>query len=341
MPNAPAMFLATIAVCSSVLAPAPTHAKEVAQSRDGERWLVAKHQSGQEWLVTYDVTRGTVSGSVASEEGAVLIDCNVIGMADDAFDLACFSAIDEGWTFLTQTRVAREFFEWPPDPEMLHPAPELTVEIAGLEWEKKDDAGGLHDRDNVYAFIGVCRPELGQPAGSVPPSPENQCLPTQAEVDEAGGLGGLCPPGSTCELPAGATTTVWDWLAQVNREGGAGYGGHSDWRLPSIEAGDHDHPICDGREPGWVSFCGVPELELLRPADCNQAPCVDPLLDVACVPGCDLTQCSCTAAGFYLSSVVSAERSTLYAHGLLFSPTRSDIPQGTSHVRAVRTPDGQ
>jgi hypothetical protein len=32
----------------------------------------------------------------------------------------------------------------------------------------------------------------------------------------------------------GSTDTIWDWLADINAEGGTGYAGHNDWRIPNV-----------------------------------------------------------------------------------------------------------
>ena len=32
-----------------------------------------------------------------------------------------------------------------------------------------------------------------------------------------------------------ATDTIWDWLADVNTEGGTGFAGKSDWRIPNVK----------------------------------------------------------------------------------------------------------
>ena len=32
----------------------------------------------------------------------------------------------------------------------------------------------------------------------------------------------------------GSQDTIWDWLDDINTEGGTGYAGYSDWRLPNI-----------------------------------------------------------------------------------------------------------
>jgi hypothetical protein len=32
----------------------------------------------------------------------------------------------------------------------------------------------------------------------------------------------------------GTTDTIWDWRAAINAEGGKGYAGHNDWRIPNV-----------------------------------------------------------------------------------------------------------
>jgi uncharacterized protein DUF1566 len=32
----------------------------------------------------------------------------------------------------------------------------------------------------------------------------------------------------------GSEDTIWDWLDQINAEGGKGYAGHADWRIPNV-----------------------------------------------------------------------------------------------------------
>jgi len=42
--------------------------------------------------------------------------------------------------------------------------------------------------------------------------------------------------------------TIWDWLAEVNREGGVGWAGHSDWRIPSVK---ELYSLHDANGGGW------------------------------------------------------------------------------------------
>ncbi|MBI3802014.1 MAG: DUF1566 domain-containing protein [Deltaproteobacteria bacterium] len=32
----------------------------------------------------------------------------------------------------------------------------------------------------------------------------------------------------------GSQETIWDWLEDINAEGGTGYAGHNDWRIPNV-----------------------------------------------------------------------------------------------------------
>lgn len=69
--------------------------------------------------------------------------------------------------------------------------------ITGLIWETKTDDGSLHDRDNTYTWCS------SNPAAN-------------------GGYNGTCGRGSDTE----------DFIRAMNEER---YGGHSDWRLPTVK----------------------------------------------------------------------------------------------------------
>jgi hypothetical protein len=48
------------------------------------------------------------------------------------------------------------------------------------------------------------------------------------------GCGGLHDVGNTYRWSGdGSQETIWDWLDDINAEGGTGYAGHNDWRIPN------------------------------------------------------------------------------------------------------------
>src|SRR5438309_7145139 len=73
--------------------------------------------------------------------------------------------------------------------------------------------------------------------------------------------------------------TIWDWLEQVNTEGGSGLAGFNDWRIPNAK-----------------ELQSIVNYGRLNPA-------VDPAFNNG--PGigaCKVAECSLTAGGFYWSS---------------------------------------
>ena len=49
------------------------------------------------------------------------------------------------------------------------------------------------------------------------------------------GCGGLHDVTNTYRWSGdGSQETIWDWLEDVNAEGGTGYAGHNDWRIPNV-----------------------------------------------------------------------------------------------------------
>ncbi len=104
----------------------------------------------------------------------------------------------------------------------------------------------------------------------------------------------------------GAEDTIWDWLNTINSEGGTGYAGHNDWRVPNVR--ELQSIVDYGRCPG----CG------------SDSAAIDPIFGP-------------TAASAYWSSTTSADVSD-FAWNVYFSNGSLD-PEGklgSRFVRAVR-----
>jgi hypothetical protein len=103
----------------------------------------------------------------------------------------------------------------------------------------------------------------------------------------------------------GTQDTVWDWLEDVNAEGGGGFAGHGDWRIPNAK-----------------ELASIVDYEHVDPA-------VDPIFNAGCAPGCTVLTCSCTAAFHYWTST-SSVGSPLFAWVVVSAgrwiPTRDQLP---------------
>jgi len=52
---------------------------------------------------------------------------------------------------------------------------------------------------------------------------------------QCAGCGGLHDVNKTYPWSGdGSQETIWDWLDAINAEGGTGYAGHHDWRIPNV-----------------------------------------------------------------------------------------------------------
>jgi hypothetical protein len=80
----------------------------------------------------------------------------------------------------------------------------------------------------------------------------------------------------------GAQETIWDWLEDINAEGGTGFAGHNDWRIPNLK-----------------------ELQSIVNYE-NFNPAVSAAFDTGCVASCTVLTCSCTVASLYWSSTSRA-----------------------------------
>jgi len=120
----------------------------------------------------------------------------------------------------------------------------ITDNTTGLMWEKKSDDGDpLHDKDNTYSWCADVSP-----------------------------MDFMCDNGTN----AMDGTMVTTFLAGLN--GGSGFAGHSDWRIPNAN-----------------------ELESIRNLE-NVNPATYSAFNTGCAATCTVTMCSCTQSDAYWSS---------------------------------------
>jgi len=170
----------------------------------------------------------------------------------------------------------------------------ITDTQTGLIWEKKDQAGGLHNVNTLFPWAGVCTDNNGVPCSGVIGC--ELCQPDAAAESTCnaatGGAQGCaqCPGAAICQ-PINGLTTVWQWLNQINA---AGFGSHSDWRIPTI-----------GRDGGVAQLETI--VDTTVPGCGTGVPCVAPVFNTSCESGCAATSCSCTDIGQYWSATSIAE----------------------------------
>ena len=155
----------------------------------------------------------------------------------------------------------------------------ITDTQTGLTWEKKDQGGGLHDSNTRYPSAGICTDngEFCQP---------DAAAATTCNAATGGAMGcAQCGGTASCNTIIGSTT-IWDWLNQLNA---ASFDGHSDWRIPTV-----------GRDGGTVQLETIVDTSV---SGCGGGvPCVPPAFNTGWVAGCTATSCSCTQAERYWSA---------------------------------------
>jgi hypothetical protein len=107
--------------------------------------------------------------------------------------------------------------------------------------------------------------------------------------------------------------TIWDWLDDVNAEGGTGFAGYNDWRIPNRR-----------------ELESILNIESFNPA-------VSAWFNFRCEDGCTPGDCSCTFPSFYWSS---STYSRFPGHAWIVDFEYGDVSHLSkdlaAHVRAVR-----
>jgi hypothetical protein len=174
----------------------------------------------------------------------------------------------------------------------------ITDRSTGLTWEKKDQAGGVHDWTLTYTWAGKCPDDsLCQPNAAA----ASTCA---AATGTAAGCG-QCSTG-TCNVDphrGGAVTTIWDWLTQLNA---AHFAGHNDWRIPKTIP-----PLPEGGSPAAAeleTILGAPYPDCLCSQGTCNLPCVLPVFENNCASGCTVDggggtqECSCTSGVYWTAT---------------------------------------
>ena len=86
----------------------------------------------------------------------------------------------------------------------------ITDKNTNLVWEKKDQSGGPHDWDNIYAWQGTCSNSSATLCG------------TDAD----------CSSDGTCNV-SGGNMTIFQWVVQLNTP--PCFAQHCDWRIPNVK----------------------------------------------------------------------------------------------------------
>jgi hypothetical protein len=199
----------------------------------------------------------------------------------------------------------------------------ITDGITGLMWEKKSDDGSIHNKDGRFPWAGKCTISTAK-----------YCQPDSAAkaTCEAGTAPGTvgCDTCNSGEGSCKAASTIWTWLDQVNAEGGTGFAGHNDWRIPKTS----EKMLRKGSPAAF-------ELDsLIYPAEypyCTTPPCTYSAFNTGCVTSCTVLTCSCTQFFYYWSATTQAgfplAAWTVYlTNGAVYSGAKTD----GHYVRAVR-----
>jgi len=112
----------------------------------------------------------------------------------------------------------------------------------------------------------------------------------------------------------GSQETIWDWLDDVNAEGGTGFAGHADWRMPNAR-----------------------ELESILRYEGGTPAAVHPIFNTGCaVPGCTVLTCSCSTGLYWSSTTVAANPPIAWVVSYSLGGIIAGTKTTPNAVRAVR-----
>jgi hypothetical protein len=135
----------------------------------------------------------------------------------------------------------------------------VTDRRTGLEWERKVPGrpADLHAEDAVYVWAGTCAGPSSTTSTPCQPTAAAEAA-CKAQTPPARWSDGCepCAPADGACLVESASGTVWDWLAQLNA---AAFGGHTDWRLPTVAQGGEAAELETIVDPMW-SACEDPGI---------------------------------------------------------------------------------
>ncbi len=100
----------------------------------------------------------------------------------------------------------------------------------------------------------------------------------------------------------------------MNAQGGTGFAGYSDWRIPNVK-----------------ELQSIVSYEVPPPG-----PTVSPVFNTGCTPGCSVTTCSCTRASYYWSSTTGRDASSAWNVYFYWGGVYDGYKNISSYVRAVR-----
>jgi hypothetical protein len=188
---------------------------------------------------------------------------------------------------------------------------------SGLQWEKKVATPGLQNVDTLYAWAGCCDGDCSNVANLCQP---NAAAAATCATHSDGGTQGcdLCAGASTCVIvdvdENGVTTTVWDWLNQLNA---ASFAGHNDWRLPS-QAGSNT--VGAAKEFESILDPAAPGCDLDKP-------CIDPIFGPT------------TADAYCSATTITTDTDMVWLGNFGVGNVASLSKQFGFYARAVRTAD--